>query len=174
MSTVTTTPERTPAKRRVDRSQYGLAALVAAIGGYVIYDASTLRPAFADQPVQPSAFPYVVGLALVALAAGLAVATSRGSLPHAEEGEDVDLTLPSDWRTVTLLVAVFGLNIALVDVLGWAITGAFLFAGAAWVLGNRRIFLNLGIGALLSLGTWYGFYVGLGVPIPAGVLDGVL
>jgi putative tricarboxylic transport membrane protein len=170
-ATSTTSPSSPP---RTDKAQYGLAALLAAIGAYVVYDATTLAPAFSDQPVQPSAFPYLVGGALIALSAVLAVATARGVVPHAEEGEDVDLTVKSDWRTVALLVAVFVLNIALIDVLGWAITGAFLFAGTARVLGNRRIFLNLAIGTVLSVGTWYGFYVGLGVPIPAGILDGVL
>jgi putative tricarboxylic transport membrane protein len=170
----TTTQEHPATGRRADRAQYGLAALLLVIGGYVLYDASTLHPGFADQPVQPSTFPYVIGGALVVLAALLAVATWRGDVPDAEEGEDVDLTVRSDWRTVALLVAVFAANIALIDLLGWAITGALLFAGTAWVLGNRRIYLNLLIGTVLSLGTWYGFYVGLGVPIPAGILDGVL
>jgi putative tricarboxylic transport membrane protein len=170
MSTTTTTSQ----VQGTDRSQYGLAALLAVIGGYVVYDATTLAPAFSDQPVQPNAFPYVIGGALIVLAVVLAVATARGNVPQAEEGEDVDLGVKSDWRTVGLLVLVFALNIALIDLLGWAITGAFLFAGTAWVLGNRRIFLNLAIGTVLSVGTWYGFYVGLGVPIPAGILDGVL
>lgn len=159
---------------RTDRAQYGLAGLLAVIGGYVLYDASTLRPGFADQPVEPNTFPYVIGAVLLVLAVLLAVATARGNLPQAEEGEDVDLNVRSDWRTVGLLVGVFALNLILIDWLGWAITGALLFAGAAWVLGNRRIVLNLLIGAVLSVGTWYGFYVGLGVPIPAGILDGVL
>jgi putative tricarboxylic transport membrane protein len=161
-------------EKRTDKAQYGLAALLAVVGGYVVYDASTLHPGFADQPVEPNAFPYVIGAVLIGLAVLLAVATARGDLPQAEEGEDVDLDLSSDWRTVGLLVAVFALNIALIDWLGWAISGALLFAGTAWVLGNRRILLNLLIGAVLSVGTWYGFYVGLGVPIPAGILDGVL
>jgi putative tricarboxylic transport membrane protein len=169
---MSTTTERQA--KRIDKAQYGLAGLIAVIGGYVLYDASTLHPGFADQPVQPNAFPYVIGIVLIALAALLAVATARGNLPHAEEGEDVDLSVQADWRTVGLLVAVFALNIALIDWLGWAITGALLFAGAAWVLGNRRLLLNLLIGFVLSVGTWYGFYVGLGVPIPAGILDGVL
>jgi putative tricarboxylic transport membrane protein len=173
MSTAPMDTSRHPA-RRTDRAQYVLAALLAVIGAYVLFDATTLRPAFSDQPVQPSAFPYVVGAALLVLTAFLALATVRGNLPEAEGGEDVDLTTPSDWPTVAKLVAVFALNIALVDLLGWAITGAFLFAGTAWVLGSRRTGLNLVIGALLSVGTWYGFYVGLGVPIPAGILDGVL
>jgi putative tricarboxylic transport membrane protein len=160
--------------RRKDPAQYGLAALLALVGGYVVYDGTTLRSAFADQTVQPSAFPYVVGGALLLLAMLLAVATARGDVPEGEEGEDVDLSQPSDWRTVGMLVAVFVVNIVLIDLLGWSITGALLFAGTAWVLGSRRPWLNLAIGALLSVGTWYGFYVGLGVPIPAGILDGVL
>ncbi len=172
MSTATTT--EAPRERRRDKAQYGLAALLAVIGAYVLYDASTLSPAFSDQPVQPSAFPYVVGGALLVLAALLALAAARGDVPEAEEGEDVDLTVQADWPTVAKLVAVFSLNIALIDLLGWAITGAFLFAGTAWVLGSRRHLFDVVVGALLSVGTWYGFYVGLGVPIPPGILDGVL
>ena len=174
MSTTTTTSTTTSPQRRKDTAQYGLAVLLALIGGYVLYDGSTLEPAFADQPVQPDAFPYVIGAALLVLAALLAVATARGDVPEAEEGEDVDLTTSSDWPTVAKLVGVFALNIVLIDLLGWAITGAFLFAGTAWVLGSRRHLFDLAIGAVLSVGTWYGFYVGLGVPIPAGILDGVL
>jgi putative tricarboxylic transport membrane protein len=175
MSTATTTTTTdTPHERRKDKAQYGLAALLAVIGAYVLYDATTLSPAFSDQPVQPSAFPYLVGGALLVLAALLALAAARGDVPEAEEGEDVDLTTSSDWPTVAKLVAVFVLNIAFIDLLGWAITGAFLFAGTAWVLGSRRHVFDIVVGALLSVGTWYGFYVGLGVPIPAGILDGVL
>lgn len=62
----------------------------------------------------------------------------------------------------------------LIDLLGWAITGALLFAGCAAVLGSRTYVRDLIIGAVMSVGTWYGFYVALGVPIPAGILDGVL
>jgi putative tricarboxylic transport membrane protein len=175
MSTTTTTTaaQASPGRRR-DTAQYGLAALLAVIGAYVLYDASTLSPAFSDQPVQPSAFPFVIGGALLVLSGILALATARGDVPEAEEGEDVDLTQGADWPTVAKLVGVFALNIALIDLLGWAITGAFLFAGTAWVLGSRRPVFDVVVGALLSVGTWYGFYVGLGVPIPAGILDGVL
>ena len=160
--------------RDVDRAQYGLAAFVAILGAYVLYDAYGLEQGFADDPLGPRAVPYVVGAALVLLAAMLAVATARGDLPEAEEGEDVDLSERSDWVTVAKLVAVFVLNIALIDWLGWAITGALLFAGCAGVLGSRTHLRDLAIGVVLSVGSWYAFYVGLGVPIPPGVLDGVL
>jgi len=42
------------------------------------------------------------------------------------------------------------------------------------VLGSRHWVRNLLIGTVMSVASWYGFYVGLGIPIPAGVLDGIL
>ena len=160
--------------RVVDKAQYGQAAFLAVVGGYVVYDATTLSDGFADQPVQPYAFPYVVGSVLIVLAVMLAIATARGDVPVAEEGEDVDLTQPSDWPTVLKLVAVFLANILLIDWLGWAITGALLFVGTAYVLGSRTLIRDVTVGVALSVGTWYGFYSGLGLAIPAGILDGVL
>lgn len=173
-ATTTEAPGARGAGRTVDRAQYGLAAFLVVVGGYTLYDAAGLEAGFADQPVQPYAVPYVVGAVLVLLGVLLAVATARGDRPEAEDGEDVDLSGGSDWRTVGLLTAVFAANVALIDWLGWAITGALLFAGAAGVLGSRTHVRNLAIGVALSVGTWYGFYVGLGIPIPPGVLDGVL
>jgi putative tricarboxylic transport membrane protein len=174
---MTTTHETATAPREnrvVDKAQYGLAAGIVIAGAYVIYDATTLHKGFADQPVQPYAVPYVVGAALVFLGVLLAFATAKGDVAEAEEGEDVDLTQGSDWTTVGKLVAVFTLNLALISWLGWAITGALLFAGTAHVLGARSIVRSLAIGVVLSVGSWYGFYSGLGLAIPAGILDGVL
>jgi putative tricarboxylic transport membrane protein len=160
--------------RLVDKAQYGLAAFLAVVGAYVVYDATTLSDGFADQPVQPYAFPYVIGGVLLVLSVMLAIATARGDTPQAEEGEDVDLTQPSDWATLVKLGLVFLANILLIDWLGWAITGALLFVGTAYVLGSRTLIRDIGVGVALSVGTWYGFYSGLGLAIPAGILDGVL
>ncbi|MET0821683.1 MAG: tripartite tricarboxylate transporter TctB family protein [Aeromicrobium sp.] len=180
MSTAETTPttssatESRPGARLVDTAQYGLAAFLAVVGAYIVYDATTLSDGFADQPVQPYAFPYVIGGVLLVLAAMLAIATARGDVPEAADGEDVDLTQPSDWVTVVKLVVVFLANILLIDWLGWAITGAILFVGTAHVLGSRTLIRDVAVGVALSVGTWYGFYSGLGLAIPAGILDGVL
>jgi len=173
---MTTTSDRTPAPRAqvVDTAQYGLAAFLLVVGVVVLVDAVGLDQGFADQPVQPYTFGYVIGAVLVLLAVLLAVATWRGDVAEAEEGEDIDLTQGSDWVTVVKLGAVFVVAVLTIDWLGWAIVGAFLFAGTARVLGSRNVILDVSVGAALSILTWYGFYVGLGIPIPAGVLDGVL
>lgn len=115
-----------------------------------------------------------IGAVLIVLAVILAIAIPRGSVGEADAGEDVDPNSPGDWRTVGLLVGLFVLLIVLVKPLGWAIAGALFFGGAATILGNRHYIRNIAIGAVLSVLTFYGFYSGLGIPLPAGILDGIL
>jgi putative tricarboxylic transport membrane protein len=157
----------------VDRAQYGLAAALAIVGIWTIVDARGLNVGFGD-PIGPRVFPYVVGGVMVLLAALLAVATSRGNVPEPDAGEDVDLTTRADWTTVAKLVGIMLLNLLLVNLLGWAITGALLFAGCAWALGSRTLLRDVLVGAVLSVSSWYFFYVVLDVPLTPGILDGIL
>jgi len=159
---------------RIDSAQYALAAFVVVAGAYVAIDAYGLSDSSGNAAISPRDFPVVVGIALVLLGAFLAVATARGDLPHEGEGEDVDLEGGTDWRTMAMLLGVIVANIALIDLLGWAITGAMLFAGCAAALGSRTWIRDIAIGAVLSVGSWYLFTVGLGVPLPAAILDGIL
>lgn len=164
-----------PPEKRTDKAQYLVCAVLVAVGAFVIYDALTLEAGFAKvDPVGPKMFPVVIGVVLIALAIVLAIAIPRGSVGEAEAGEDIDPDAPSDWRTVGLLVGVFVATILLVTPLGWAITGALLFAGTATVLGSKHYVRNIVIGAVLSVGSFYAFYSGLGIPLPAGILDGIL
>jgi putative tricarboxylic transport membrane protein len=156
-----------------DMSQLGLAALLAVLGAYTVYDATTLEVGFGD-PVGPRLFPYAIGAALMLLSVLLVIATFRGDVPEPDGGEDVDLSQKADWVTVTKLVGVLVFTIASVNILGWAISGAALFAGAAWCLGSRTPIRDVLVGVVLSVASWYAFYVGLGIPLTPGVLDGVL
>ena len=164
---------RGPAPVQVDRGQYLLAGALAVVGVYTVIDARGLNVGFGD-PVGPRVFPYVIGVGMVVLAVLLALATARGDVAQGEEGEDIDLTSPPDWVTVGKLVGILVLNLLLVNIIGWAVTGALLFAGCAWALGSRTLVRDLLVGVVLSLGSWYGFYVGLDVPLAPGILDGIL
>jgi putative tricarboxylic transport membrane protein len=156
-----------------DLAQIGLAAVTAVVGAYTIYDASTLQVGFAD-PVGPRLFPYAIGTGLLVTSVLLVIAALRGDVPEAEGGEDVDLDVRADWVTVAKLVGIVGLTIATVGFLGWAISGAILFAGATWALGSRTLIRDVIVGCVLSVASWYAFYVGLGIPLSAGILDGIL
>jgi putative tricarboxylic transport membrane protein len=163
-----------PAKT-VDKAQYIVCVVMVAVGAFLIYDALSLEAGFAKvDPVGPRLFPIGIGSILILLAIVLAVAIPRGSVGEADAGEDVDPTTPGDWRTVGLLVGLFVAVIVLVNPLGWAITGTLLFAGAATILGNHHYVRNIVIGAVLSVASFYAFYSGLGIPLPAGILDGIL
>jgi putative tricarboxylic transport membrane protein len=169
---VTTRTPETSDRPTVDKAQYGLAAVMLVVGALTIVDARGLSVGFGD-PIGPRVFPYVVGTGMIVLAVLLAIATARGDVAQGEEGEDVDLTSPADWVTVLKLVGILVLNLLLVNVVGWAITGALMFAGAAWALGSKSLVGDLIVGAVMSVASWYFFWY-LGVPLPAGILDGIL
>jgi putative tricarboxylic transport membrane protein len=173
--TTTEEPQQNPVARSVDKAQYIVCAVMVAVGAFLIYDALSLEAGFAKvDPVGPKLFPVAIGTILIVLAVVLALAIPRGSVGEADAGEDVDPTTPGDWRTVGLLVGLFVAVIVLVNPLGWAITGTLLFAGAATILGNRHYVRNIVIGAVLAVASFYAFYSGLGIPLPAGILDGIL
>lgn len=171
--TETRTPPEATAERGPDRAQLGLAAVLLVVGAYTVYDATTLNVGFAD-PVGPRVFPYVIGTVLVVLSVLLALATLRGDRPEAEAGEDIDLDQPADWVTVAKLVGVLLFTIATIGLLGWAISGALLFAGSAWALGSTTLVRDVLVGLVLSVVSWYGFVVGLGISLAPGILDGIL
>jgi len=158
-----------------DRAQYGVCAFLALVGVLVIMDAARLQDvATSNDPIGPRPVPIVLGALLLLVAALYAVDVARGGQGEADAGEDVDPTSPVDWRTVLLLIGVFAANALLIDWLGWVISGGLLFWGSAYALGNRHHIRNLAIAAGLSLATFYGFAIGLGVNLPAGVLQGIL
>ncbi len=163
-----------PAAVRGGRSEYGVALLLLGLGAWAIIDALSLSDAVSRGPVSARTVPLVVGALLVVMGVLLTVDIARGGRGEAEGGEDVDLSRPTDWRTVVPLVAVFAANIVLVDTLGWVVSGALLFFGSVVALGSRHYVRDALVSLVLALGTFYGFYLGLGIHLPAGLLEGVL
>ncbi len=175
MTTTTEKSQENVAPKRVDKAQYFVCAVLVAVGAFLAFDALTLEAGFAKvDPVGPKFFPLAIGVILIVLAVILAIAIPRGSVGEADAGEDVDPDSPGDWRTVGMLVGVFVAVILLVEPLGWAIAGTLLFAGSATILGSRHYIRNVVIGAVLAVASFYAFYSGLGIPLPAGILDGIL
>jgi putative tricarboxylic transport membrane protein len=161
-------------KRGEGRSEYGVSLLLLALGVVAIVDALGLVERGSRGFMTARTLPIVVGSLLILCGVLLAVDVARGGRGEEEEGEDVDLSHGSDWRTLAILVAAFAFNAAFIDLLGWPVTGAVLFSGAAFALGSRQLVRVAIIAIVLSVGTWYGFYLGLDVKLPAGLLDGIL
>ncbi|HAG58056.1 MAG TPA: hypothetical protein DCL83_01450 [Arthrobacter bacterium] len=163
------------ASRLKGRSELGVALLLGAVGVVVLVDAIGLvTPYSKTDPVGPKTIPFVVAALLLVCAVLLAINVIRGGQGEAEGGEDVDLTHPADWKTVLPLAGVFIANILLIDWAGWVISGTVLFWGSLLALGSRHYVRDGLIAAALSLLTFYGFYLGLGIALPAGLLEGIL
>jgi putative tricarboxylic transport membrane protein len=161
--------------KRADKGQYLVCAVCLAVGIFLIVDAMRIADGFAKvDPVGPRLFPIAIGVGLILLSVIMAIAIPRGSRGEADAGEDIDPDMKSDWRTVGLLIALFVAVIVLVNPLGWTITGGLFFAGTATVLGSKHYIRNIVIGAVLGVLSFYAFYSGLGIPLPAGILDGIL
>lgn len=162
-------------ERRLDRAELGFAAFLGVVGVVVVVDGLSLRVPYSQADVVgPRTLPVLVGALLVVCAGALALDVLRGGRGAAEGGEDVDLTAPLDWRVLLSLVAVLVATTALVDVLGWVLAGTLLFWGSVHALGSRHHVRDGVVAVALSLVSFYGFYVGLGIPLPAGLLEGVL
>jgi putative tricarboxylic transport membrane protein len=166
---MTTAVEKKPSWK--DRSELGICALLAVLGVLVLVDAIRIPTDFAQRgPIGPKAVPVLVGVLLLVTAALLARDVLRGGRGEAEGGEDVDLTAPSDWRTVLLLSAAFLANAALIGLVGFPVSGAILFWGAAYALGSRNPVRDPLIAAAMSIVTFVLFNNLLGVPLPGGPL----
>ncbi|MFI5569678.1 tripartite tricarboxylate transporter TctB family protein [Streptomyces sp. NPDC051740] len=173
----TPTPTPTDGRRSWlrDHSELGVCALLLALGVLVLTDALTMDVDITQRgPVGPRTVPVVVGAGLLVIAALLAVDVLRGGRGQAETGEDVDLSEPADWRTVSLLAGVFLGAAVLIEPLGFPVAGALLFWGAALALGSRRPDRDPLIAAVVSFVTYAVFNNLLGVPLPGGPLMGVL
>lgn len=158
-----------------DRSEYGFAGLLGAVAVLLTVDALSLDlPEGRVDKVGPVLVPLVVAGLLLACAITLAIEVSRGKHGAPQEGEDVELSSPIEWRTVIPLVLVLMATALLVNTLGWVIAGTLLFFGSVWSLGSRHFVRDLLISVALSVSTFYGFYSGLGIYLPAGPLEGIL
>jgi len=163
------------AQRLRGRSELGVALLLGAFGVLVLWDAAHI-PVNLNQrgPVGSGTVPVLIGVVLLVCAVALAVDVLRGGSGEAEGGEDIDLSHPSDWRTVMLLVAAFLTNVVLIERVGWPISGTVLFWGCVYALGSRHYVRDAIVAALLAVGTYFVFARGLGIDLPAGVLEGIL
>ncbi|GGP54117.1 tripartite tricarboxylate transporter TctB family protein [Saccharothrix coeruleofusca] len=152
--------------------EYVFGGLVAALGVFTLVDATTIVVRGSANTVGPRAFPYAVGALLVVTGIAAIAATARGKLGEAEEAEDIDTHVRTDWLTVAKLVAVLVAHLVLIDAVGWPVAAAVLFAGAAWTLGATW-WRALVVAVVLALVVQVVFASGLGLSLPAGIFEGV-
>ena len=94
---------------RPDWAQYIVCAVMVIVGAFLIYDGVSLPGGYAKvDPVGPTALPDRRSASdCWRWRWSSPIAIPRGLQGEADAGEDIDPDMPSDWRTVGLLVALF-------------------------------------------------------------------
>jgi putative tricarboxylic transport membrane protein len=161
--------------RRVDLGAVLLAAAAVALGLAMIWQTTQIRITPAYSTVGPRVLPFIVAGGLVLIGLWLAVEALTGRAPASgEASEDVDPTLPTDWRALALLATALVGYVLLIEPLGFVLSSGLLFVGAAFAMGSRRPLRDVAIGLLMAALLYAAFTRGLGIRLPAGPLAGVL
>ncbi|TQO18934.1 putative tricarboxylic transport membrane protein [Rhodoglobus vestalii] len=166
-------PDHTADSQRSIRAPIGefiFAGTSALVGIYVIVAANFIRIPISSNTLGPRSFPYLVGFIMIAAAASVLVQVFRGNRGQADEGEDIDTSVPTDWTTVLKLVALFAAHAFLIGVIGWPLAAAVLFFGAAWSLGAKKLHWAALVALALAFAIFFLFGTLLGLSLPAGPL----
>jgi len=151
-----------------------LVAGLGALGVFLLVDTASIRVPGSVNTIGPRFFPYLVGGLLVVTAVALAVQVLRGRAAPPEEGEDVDIGAGTDWRTVAVIVAGFGVHALLIPLVGWPIAVTVMFTVVALALGSGHPVRTALIGLVVSITVWLVFVLVLGISLPGGPLEWVV
>jgi putative tricarboxylic transport membrane protein len=148
--------------RRPDGAAFFIAALLAAFGAALLWDAFQIPDKGGYAGIGPAAMPKVVGWALIALAAATLASGLKGRIADVPRQNPVPLLLIGAG-----LIA----QIALLHVTGFALATGILFAATASAFGKRNFLLTLPLGFALAFGL-YGLFDGvLQLNLPGGPLE---
>lgn len=78
-----------------------------------------------------------------------------------------------DWRTLGMTLGSLAAFIVVLPFLGWILSAAALFWLVAYAFGSRRPLLDIGVSVIVSSVIQLAFGAGLGLSLPAGILEGI-
>jgi len=170
VSTSTPPPEARDEQQGRQIGELVLAVLLAALGVYLLIDAGAIAVPGSSNTVGPRFFPYAVGGLTLLTGAALALRVLRGDRGPADDSEDVDPDAPTDWRAVAVIAVAFLAHALLINVIGWPLAVALMFAAVAWALGAVGIVRPFLIGLALGCVVWIVFVKALNVALPGGTV----
>jgi putative tricarboxylic transport membrane protein len=152
-------------ERRPDRAALAIAAALLVVAGVIAWDASQLNGAARYARIGPQTVPLVIALCLAGLGAWTIIEAWRGDFPARDRQE----LRPVLWIVAGLLVQLISIR-----TVGFSIATGLLFALVARGFGERRWWLSVSAGILISLFIWLIFARGLALTLPAGPIEQTL
>ncbi|MCU0826425.1 MAG: tripartite tricarboxylate transporter TctB family protein [Tabrizicola sp.] len=151
-----------PVERRPNGAAFVIAAGLAVMAGLLLWDASGLKQDGGYAGVGPADVPRLVAYGLLVLAALTVVSGLRGDLPRAPR----QAPAPILW-----ILGGLGLQLTLLHVVGFVMSGALLFGMTARGLGRKPLWLTVTVGFGVSLIIYGVFDRLLRLNLPGGPLE---
>ncbi|ODU56045.1 MAG: hypothetical protein ABS99_06450, partial [Acetobacteraceae bacterium SCN 69-10] len=148
-----------------DRAALADAAVLIAVGGVIAWDASHLNAAVRYARIGPQTVPYVVAVGLAGLGLWTIIEALRGDFPERE---------PQEVRPVLWIVGGLLLQLLTIRTVGFSIATGLLFALVARGFGERRWWISVPAGVVISMLVWLLFARGLALTLPGGPLEHAL
>lgn len=152
-------------ERRLDRAALPIAAFLLVLGAIVAWDASRLGGAAQYARIGPQTVPYVVAACLAGLGIWTIIEAFRGDFPEREHQE----AWPVLWIVAGLLI-----QLLTIRWIGFSIATGAMFALVARGFDERRFWISLPAGIILSTIVWFIFARGLALTLPHGPLEDAL
>lgn len=198
MTTTAPTPTTSPAAHRgwrawaIQHSELGFAAGVLALAVFLTVGTVLMEVPEGSGSPGPRFFPIIVTGFLYLQGVLLAIDVLRHppvahQQRHAEVSQDMleDLGriehaagVPDDqaidWRSVGMVLGSLVVFVLLLEPVGWLVCAAALFWAVSHALGSTRPRFDVVVSTLVSATIQLAFSAGLGLNLPAGILEGVL
>lgn len=149
-------------ERRPQGAAFVIAALLAGLAGLLLWDAHGLRQDGGYAGVGPADVPRLIGYGLLALAALTVVTGIKGDLPKPPR----QAPAPVLW-----ILGGLGLQLATLHLAGFVLSGALLFGFTARGFGQKPLWRNVLVGAVLAFVIYGVFDRLLKLNLPGGPLE---
>jgi putative tricarboxylic transport membrane protein len=149
-------------ERRPQGAAFIIAAGLAGLAALILWDAAGLKQDGGYAGVGPADVPRLIAYVLLALAVMTVVAGLKGNLPRPQR----QAPAPVLW-----ILGGLGLQLALLHVVGFVISGALLFGMTARGFGQRPLWKAVAVGLVLALIIYGLFDRLLQLNLPAGPLE---
>lgn len=162
---MSTEPLHRNPERRPDRAALVIAAVLLVLAAVVAWDASRITGVAQYARIGPQTVPYAIALCLAGLGLWTILEAWRGDFPEREPQE----VMPFLWIVGGLLI-----QLVTIRFIGFSIATGLLFALVARGFGERRFWISIPFGIVLSIIVWVIFARGLSLTLPHGPLEDAL
>jgi putative tricarboxylic transport membrane protein len=161
------------------RSELVLAGLVAAIGVYLTIGILTMNVPEGAQAPGPQFFPGIIAAAAFVLAVLLAIQSLRhpeppvAVTPATADDAGRQHRTHSDWKSLGIVLAAFLGFCFILEPIGWILSAAAMFWAMSYALGSRKRYFDPALALVFASFIQVAFSAGLGLALPAGILEGI-